>query len=67
MPDKVLEKYIGSKAIDRLRQGRLAKMQTQPIGKIKETGNSTPAPIKSKKNIKMADWLRHGTSINDFE
>lgn len=67
MPDKVLEKYIGSKAIDRLRQGRLAKMQTQPIGKIKETGNSTPAPIKTKKNIKMADWLRHGTSINDFE
>ena len=66
MPDKVLEKYVGNKTIDRLRQGRLSKMKTQPVGKIKETGKQPVSESKAKKNIKLGDWLRHGSSLKDF-
>ena len=67
MPDKVLEKYVGNKTIDRLRQGRLSKMKQQPVGKIKQTGNAAPVSKKSKRNIKLNDWLKHGSSITDFD
>ena len=67
MPDKVLEKYVGNKTIDRLRQGRLSKMKQQPVGKIKQTGKAAPVSKKSKRNIKLNDWLKHGSSITDFD
>ena len=67
MPDKLLEKYLGNKTIDRLRQGRLSKMKTQPVGKMRETGKAAPVENKPKRNIKLNDWLRHGSSIDDFE
>ena len=67
MPDKLLEKYLGNKTIDRLRQGRLSKMKTQPVGKMRETGRAAPSENKPKRNIKLNDWLRHGSSIDDFE
>ena len=67
MPDKVLEKYVGNKTIDRLRQGRLSKMKQQPVGKIKQTGKAAPVAKKAKRQIKLNDWLKHGSSITDFD
>lgn len=70
MPDKVLEHYLGQKTMERLRKNRLAKMQTQtqPVKNIAETGKQ--APIENalpKKKVKLTDWLRHGSSLSDFE
>lgn len=67
MPDKLLEQYLGNKTIDRLRQNRLSKMKTQPIGGIRETGKNNPVESKAKKNIKLNDWLKHGRSITDLD
>lgn len=67
MPDKMLESYLGNKTIDRLRQGRLAKMKSQPVKSIKDTGAQAPSEAAAKKAIKLGDWLKHGSSIKDFE
>ena len=67
MPDSALEKYIGNKTIDRLRQGRLSKMKTQPVGKINQTGKRAPVENKARKKMKLNNWLKHGGSINDLE
>lgn len=67
MPDKMLESYLGNKTIDRLRQSRLSKMKTQPVKSIKETGKAEPKTKEEKKKISLNSWLRHGSSLNDFE
>ena len=67
MPDKLLEQYLGNQTIDRLRKGRLAKMKTQPVGNIRQTGKAVPIEKEQKKKISMNQWLRHGSSLSDFD
>lgn len=67
MPDKALEQFLGNQTIDRLRQNRLAKMKTQTTKNIRETGKKAPVEKEKKKNIRLNDWLKHGSSITDFE
>ena len=67
MPDKALEKYLGNKTLDRLRQGRLAKMKQSPAGKMRETGKREPVESKAKKKVNINDWLRHGSKLSDFD
>lgn len=68
MPDKLLEQYLGNQTIDRLRQSRLSKMNTQPVKSIKETGKKAPVEKVSKRSkIKLNDWLKHGNSLTDLE
>lgn len=66
MPDKVLEQYLGNKTLDRLRQGRLAKMKTPTARSIQDTGRQEPVEQEVKKKVKMSDWLRHGSSLKDL-
>lgn len=66
MPDKVLENYLGSQTLDRLRKNRLAKMSAPKASDIKETGTKVPEIKENKKKIKMSDWLRHGSSLKDL-
>jgi hypothetical protein len=65
MPDKVLERYLGNKTIDRLRKQRLAKMQN-PTNKVQQTGKKPVEKTASKKKIKLGDWLKHGSSLRDL-
>lgn len=67
MPDKVLEQFIGNKTIDRLRQGRLTKMKAQTTKNIKDTGKQAPVEQKEEKKINLNKWLKHGSSLSDFE
>ena len=67
MPEKAMESYIGSKNLDRLRKQRLKKMPKSLNSRVSTTGKTAPVENEKKKGIKMADWLRHGSSITDFE
>lgn len=66
MPDKALEKYLGTNTLDRLRQGRLAKMKSQGAGKIRQSGTQAPVKTVAQKKMKLNDWLKHGSSIKDL-
>jgi len=64
MPDKSFENYIGQKNIERLRKGRLNKMQA--ASQIKESGKAAPVEKKAEKKLKLNDWLKHGSSLKDL-